>query len=282
MDNAVKVLTKLQREWSLFRMSRDSNRAVRAVAYGIRSTLINSVSSEETEWINRIERLRAEMNASTEPIVLRDYGAGQPGSNRTQEEMRDGVAVTGELGRISQIAAKPAMWCLLLLRLVRTMRPNSCIEMGTSVGLSAAYQAAALKLNGHGHLSTLEGANPLAEIARKNLRQLGLETVDVVVGRFQDSLSEILERGRPVDYVFIDGHHDEQATLGYFEQILPSLASTALLVFDDIRWSDGMFSAWSHISGDPRVAATVDLGPVGLCLIDGSMKGHKHFSLPLP
>ena len=106
--------------------------------------------------------------------------------------------------------------------------------MGAAVGISAAYQAAALALNGRGTFTTLEGAEPLADIARDNLRRLGLGMVQVVVGRFEDTLDAVLERRRPVDYVFVDGRHDRQATLAYFEQTSPFLAETAFLIFDDI------------------------------------------------
>ena len=92
------------------------------------------------------------------------------------------------------------------------MRPGSCLEMGTAVGVSTAYQAAALRLNRHGSFVTIEGATSLADIARSNFQQLGLDTVEVVVGRFQDTLTEVLTSRQPVDYVFVDGHHDEQAT----------------------------------------------------------------------
>ena len=153
--------------------------------------------------------------------------------------------------------------------------------MGTAVGISAAYQAAALALNGRGTFTTLEGAEPLADIARDNLRRLGLGMVEVVVGRFEDTLDAVLERRRPVDYVFVDGRHDRQATLAYFEQTIPFLAETAFLIFDDIAWSDGMKQAWRTIARDKRVGLAVDLGVVGLCVLRGSMAGHREFNVPL-
>jgi predicted O-methyltransferase YrrM len=153
--------------------------------------------------------------------------------------------------------------------------------MGTAVGISTAYQTAALKLNGHGALVTLEGAASLADIARNNFQQLGLDAAEVVVGKFHDTLPMVLTDRRPVDYVLIDGDHDGQTTLGYFEQILPFLAETALLVFDDIAWSEGMKRAWTAIAGDKRVSVAVDLGNVGLCVIDNSIAGPRYFSVPL-
>ena len=44
------------------------------------------------------------------------------------------------------------------MRLVRELRPHSCLELGTGVGVSAGYQAAAMELNGVGRLLTLDGS----------------------------------------------------------------------------------------------------------------------------
>jgi predicted O-methyltransferase YrrM len=285
MTNVVKAVRKFQRlaerSWNLYGLSRERSRMTHSITQSIRAALKRALTLEEKSWVDRIENLRAEMNASTKQITHTDYGAGSPDASRTQEEMRAGVEVTDTLGHISQVSSQPAFWCLLLFKLIRTARPNSCIEMGTSVSISAAYQAAALSLNGHGALVTLEGATSLAAIAKDNFRLLGLDTVEVVVGRFQDTLPNVLTNRQPVDYVFVDGHHDGQATLAYFEQILPFLKETALLVFDDIAWSEGMKRAWNIIAKDRRVGVAVDLGPVGLCVIDSSVVGRRYFSIPL-
>jgi predicted O-methyltransferase YrrM len=139
-----------------------------------------------------------------------------------------------------------------------------------------------LELNGAGTLVTLEGAPAIADLARGHLGRLGLGRAEVVVGRFQDTLPGVLAARRPVDYVFVDGHHDEHATLGYFEQLLPFLADSALLVFDDIAWSDGMRRAWTAIARDPRVTSAVGLGPVGLCLIQRGVGRGRYHEVHLP
>jgi hypothetical protein len=236
---------------------------------------------EERAWVERIEHLRAEMNASRRWITWMDYGAGNPGSQRAQETMRAGVEVTRLLGEVCTVSSKSPFWCSWLFRFVRTLRPKSCVEMGTAVGISAAYQAAALTLNGRGTFTTLEGAASLADIARENLRRLGLGTVPVVIGRFEHTLQDVLERQRPVDYIFVDGHHDGQATVTYFEQMIPFLAEPAFLIFDDIAWSEGMKKAWNAIARDERVRLAVDLGAVGLCVLDGSMARRRPFKVPL-
>ena len=272
----------LERSYNLYCLSREENRLAEAIRQSVRAALKRELTLEEKSWGDRIECLRTQMNASTRHITRTDYGAGDSDSDRTEEEMRAGVEIADTLGHISQVASKPAFWCCLLFKLIRTVHPTSCIEMGTAVGISAAYQAAALQLNGEGFLVTLEGASSLADIAKDNFQQLGLDTVTVVVGRFQDTLPGVLTNRQPVDYVFVDGHHDEHATLGYFEQVLPFLAETALVVCDDISWSDGMKRAWNTIAHDRRLGMAVDFGPVGLCVIDSSLGGRRYFRIPLP
>jgi predicted O-methyltransferase YrrM len=271
----------LLRTWRLRGLGREGGPLAAPVAEALRSALRDDATPEERAWITRIERLRAELNASDAPVMRLDYGAGSPGAGRTAEEMLAGVETPDTIGNIARLTSKPPFWGRVLFNLVRTTRPASCVEMGTSVGISAAYQAAALELNGSGALVTLEGAPAVAGIARENLGRLGLQRTEVVVGRFQDTLPGVLEARQPVDYVFVDGHHDERATLDYFERLLPFLADTALLVFDDIAWSDGMRRAWGTLAHDPRVASAVGLGPVGLCLIHRGVGRGRYREIPL-
>jgi predicted O-methyltransferase YrrM len=248
----------VQRTWNLHQLGR--------VHAPLADAIRRLLTPAEERAVAPIEQLRAEVNTLDTPLRRVDYGSGP----RTS-----GVET---VGTFSMASSKSARWCRLLFKLVRDLRPLSCLEMGTAVGISGAYQAAALAMNGNGHLVTLEGDPSLAEIAQGNLRRLGL-TAEVVVGRFQDTLPKAL-KNRP-DYVFVDGHHDETATLDYFEQIIPTLADPALVVFDDIAWSDGMRRAWAAITQHQRVALAADLGTLGLCIVRGTVAGQRyHLRIP--
>jgi predicted O-methyltransferase YrrM len=122
-----------------------------------------------------------------------------------------------------------------------------------------------MRHNGRGRLVTLEGAPGLAAIARRTLGDLRLADVDVEIGRFDTVLPRVLSDG-PYGFAFIDGHHDEAATVGYHRQLLPHLDPGAVLVFDDIAWSDGMARAWGVVARDPSTAISVDLGAMGVCI----------------
>ena len=77
----------------------------------------------------------------------------------------------------------------------------------------------------------------------------------------------MLESNTLIDYAFIDGHHDQDATIDYFRQIKPHLSPNAVLVFDDISWSDGMKKAWKTIKNDKDIEVYVDLFVVGVCIV---------------
>ncbi|MFO0750220.1 MAG: class I SAM-dependent methyltransferase [Myxococcota bacterium] len=171
-------------------------------------------------------------------------------------------------------ASKSPFWAGVLFRLVRDFGCTKALELGTCLGVSAAYQAGAMNLNGEGQVVSLEGSPALADLSRRNLVGLGLgERVSIRLGRFNDTLKPTLESDGPFDFVFVDGHHDENATLDYFELIHPHMKAGGIIVFDDVDWSDGMKRAWQKIATDPRFAVSVDLGRIGVRLLAGSAGG---------
>jgi predicted O-methyltransferase YrrM len=149
------------------------------------------------------------------------------------------------------------------------------------MGISAAYEAAAFQLAGAGHLVSIEGSPPSAQLAEQHLSGLGLfpAFVSVRTGRFADVLPSLLADTSDLDYVFIDGHHDEAATLSYFADCKPQLIPGATVVFDDIRWSAGMLNAWQQIMDDPDVAVSLDCGNVGIVAVDPGATGRVRASV---
>jgi hypothetical protein len=91
--------------------------------------------------------------------------------------------------------------------------------------------------------------------------------VQVVPGLFRNTLDDVLLASGPIGLAFVDGHHDEVATQEYFEQLLPHLEDPAVVVFDDIAWSEGMAAAWQALRRHPAVRLAVDIDKVGVCLV---------------
>lgn len=224
-------------------------------------------SPAEQVRVTAIEARRAALCASQETVQVEDFGAGGPEDTLTSAAQETGRVVTEVVGQSCRNYSKPPQWAALLFHLIRQFQPGTCLELGTCLGISAAYEGAALAMNGQGRLITMEGSKAFAAIAAQTVAGLGLSSqVRIVAGPFHQTLAETLAELGRVDYAFIDGHHDEQATVQYFEQILPRLGERAVIVFDDIRWSPRMRRAWARVCQHPRVDVAVDLRTVGICL----------------
>jgi len=263
------------------RLSRQRDTASKSLAKVLRETLKNRPTPEERVWIERIDSLRNELNSSTEQVTLVDYGAGLPKTGPGNHKKREGKVIIKTIGDVYRTASKTYMWSFLLLKLIREFRPLVCLELGTCLGISASYQAAALKLNESGRIVTLEGAESLAKLAEGYFLNLGLDNAEVVIGLFQDTLKIVLEENRPIDYAFVDGHHQEEPTLAYFREILPFLSERAVMVFDDISWSDGMKRAWNTIKAHESIKVCLDLVYVGICIVDRSMERKVNYRIDI-
>jgi len=254
---------------------------LKAIGEAIDESLNNLISDEGQSLINLIEDRRSALLASKEEIPVIDFGAGKKDSGLTSQEMMAGIQSHESIAEISELRSKPEFWAKLMFKIVRKLQPSSCVELGTCVGISAAYQAGALKLNGKGHLKTIEGSPEISRIAQETVDQLDLKNTEIITGSFHDKLKGTLESAKPIDFFFNDGHHDHDALLKYFEETVPYLARKAVIIFDDISWSKGMKEAWSKIKSDQRVAATVDLKNIGIALIDNNATKKEEFSIPL-
>jgi len=240
------------------------------------------MSPQEQALVDRIEQRRSELRQGDDQIEYRDFGAGMPDSPRAEQQLRDGVVSDRRVADLV-LASIPRQWGLLLFGLVRRFQPLYALELGSALGISGSYLTAALAANDKGHLFTLEGCPQMAERARHSLSLINANRATLTVGRFQDTLADTLDRIGLVDFTFVDGHHDGEATIAYWLQIAEYLTPRSIVVFDDIDWSDGMGQAWEQIKADSKVCCSIDLGKFGCCLCrDGWFDCPRHFTLDFP
>jgi predicted O-methyltransferase YrrM len=222
---------------SLPRLAARRDRGSRALFRALWTTALGRIPQEEREWIGRIQARRAEL-------------------------------ASGDISPFARWTSIAPVWGGFLMRTVRELSPRSCLELGTGFGFSAAYQAAALELNGTGTLTTVERDEGLGEIAKEGLSRLGLDRrVEFRLGSIDDSLSDVLEDADRIDYAFLDADHSESATLAHFATLLPHLRGGSIVVLDDINWSDGMRQAWRSIARNELVSTWVELRRVGIVVI---------------
>jgi len=203
----------------------------------------------------QIETIRTRLNKDNTLLETMDYGAGPRDHQFSQEEMVAGVSRSLTIAEYVNRSGKQAL-CEFLSWVILDFGCSNGLELGTCVGISAAYQAAAFCENG-GTLHTIEGDPALCKIARSNFIELGLSNVDVITGRFQEVLPSVLEDMEWLDYLYIDGHFDGKATLNNYNLIKKFAVPGTIMIFHDISYNESMKATWQLITQDETTQAHV-------------------------
>jgi predicted O-methyltransferase YrrM len=113
---------------------------------------------------------------------------------------------------------------LLCYQLLRALRARRVVELGTSMGVSTLYLAAAVRDNGGGTVIATEIVPEKAQRAREHLRRAGLlELVDLRVG---DAMETLAAPSGPIDFVLNDIH--PPVALPILQRLAPHLRPGAI------------------------------------------------------
>ncbi|WP_423146837.1 O-methyltransferase [Rubrolithibacter danxiaensis] len=210
----------------------------------------------------KIELLRSDLLKDERTITITDLGAGSHVNNNKQKLVKT----------LAKAALKPARLAQLLYRLANELQPSNIVELGTCLGITTAYFAEAVT---EGRIISIEGCPETAAIAKENLKTLGITNVNIIVGNFDKVLPVVISDEDSIDFVFIDGNHRKEATLNYFNMLLPKMNERSVMIFDDIYWSKGMQEAWEEIKADAAVTVSIDLFWIGIVFFkQGQAKEH--------
>jgi predicted O-methyltransferase YrrM len=118
----------------------------------------------------------------------------------------------------------------LLYGLVRSARPNTVVEFGTSFGISTIYLAAAVTDNGVGQVVGTELSARKVDAARANLAEAGVGAAATILpGDARQTLAEV---PGPIGMVLLDGWKD--LCLPVLLLLEPKLVPGAIVAADDI------------------------------------------------
>lgn len=206
---------------------------------------------------DRIEQARTSYLHSKEEIAFMEMGAGSKKLGDTKRKVSD----------IAKTSLSPMRTCKWLFNTAKYCQADHILELGSSLGISTAYLAAARPKS---PMISMEGNPACAEYTRDLLKDLGLNSAKVITGNFDNKLDGTLQEMAKVDLAYMDGNHSYDATIRYFEAILPYLHERTIIVLDDIYWSDGMLRAWEEIKKHPQVSHTVDVYHQGFVFFDSN------------
>jgi tRNA G46 methylase TrmB len=115
-----------------------------------------------------IEELRYSLNRNNSELDFNDLGTGNPRKIKIYKIAESGISPS--FGR-------------LLYRISGWLTPKSILELGTSLGLSAAYLASG---SPESNVISIEGCPQVSKIAGDNLRSLYIKNVSLRVGDITD------------------------------------------------------------------------------------------------
>jgi predicted O-methyltransferase YrrM len=211
---------------------------------------------ESTHKFDRIESLRTRLMSDSSPVDGVDHGAG----SSVQSENRT-------IKSIAQTSLSSPSFLQLYHRLVEYFHARHIVELGTSLGISSLYLAAA---NG-AELTTFEGTPSIAACARRNFGELKQGNIKLIEGNIDTTLPSYLGLGAKVDVAFMDANHRYEPTMRYFNWLLQKVHVRSVIIVDDIHYSPEMERAWTEMKANRLVYGSVDLYRSGLLFFDPSV-----------
>ena len=230
---------------------------------------------EDSRWFyafHDVELLRQSALESDVLLNVTDYGTGGfSGKNATTPSIS---AVS--LRDVARRSASSIGQGQALFRLADWAKPNTVLELGTSLGFGTLYLALAAQ---QAKIISLEGCPECAAAARTHFEMLKADNVEVLDGPFEATLTTALKKLQSLDFVFLDGNHRSDPTLAYFEQCLPFAHAKTVFVFDDAHSTPDMVTAWQGIQQHPQVTLTVDFFDLSLAFINPDFREKQHWQV---
>jgi predicted O-methyltransferase YrrM len=240
--------------------------------HGIHSPFLFSFVNEvvyapqtNNEAINSIIKLTKQLSKDQQILEIEDLGAG----SRTMPFKTRKVA---DIARRSSSSPKFGKW---LQRCVAHLQPQTIIELGTCLGIGSAYLAIG---NPQAAVYTIEGSESLRQVALQNFNKLGIKNITTYQGNFNATLPVLLKQCGTFDLAYVDGNHQKDATLQYFEQLTHYANERSVIIFDDIRWSEGMAKAWLEICRNRQVTLSLDFFRFGIVFFNPKLQ-KEHFTI---
>lgn len=225
------------------------------------SSLIKGI--ENNAGIAEIEAIRKSLLKDMSKVSGNDLGAGSRLAKSSRNKTIAAIARHG-------ISSKKE--CIFLSELAKSFQPQTCIELGTSLGIATSYLARSIK---NGCIYTFEGNDELLQNANKVFSQLNIENVQIINGNIDKTLPIQLEQLDIVDLAVIDANHTCEALLGYFNLLKVKMNSAGIIIIDDIRWSVEMYCAWKKLILDETVTLSIEFLNNGVLFFEkGLQKQH--------
>jgi len=191
-----------------------------------------------------VKQMKQLLTSNNKIITVTDFGSGSKVFKNNERKV-------SKIAKVAGINFKKAQ---LLIRIVEYFQPQNVLEIGTSVGLSAATISIG---NPASNIETLEGCKNTSDVAKQLFKKFNLENINLTIGNFNKTLPSTLDKNN-FDLIYFDGNHQKEATLHYFNLCVKTVHNNSIFIFDDINWSSEMQEAWEIIKSHPKVTISIN------------------------
>jgi predicted O-methyltransferase YrrM len=205
-----------------------------------------------------IENKRKELLNDRRTIAFQEMGAGF--NEKIILTSKNVVSGNRKVSHIAKSSLSNKTQGQLLFKIVNHFNRKNILEFGTSLGVSTSYLASA---NSKSKITTVEGNYAVSRLAVSVFESLYLKNIDAICMDFNDFIeSEKFKNIGEFDMVYLDGNHTYAATLKYFDAIKTRLTKDAIVILDDIYWSEEM----------NNVRLSIDLYDLGILFFDKTIE----------
>jgi len=163
----------------------------------------------------------------------------------------------------------------LLHRIADWFNPEMIVELGTGLGISTLYLATGSPGT---PLHSIEGNTERATFAAQMVSRCALGPVSIHWGEMEEKLADILPLMPERFLAYVDGNHHFEPTVRYVRSLMERVGEEAVIILDDIYWSEGMYRAWKEIISWPETRVSIDLFHMGILLLRKDLH-HESFKI---
>lgn len=212
-----------------------------------------------------LQNYRKLLQASKTTLQITDLGEGS-------KTLGNEVRKVSQMVSTSSSTKKEAK---LLYRVAKYFKLSSVLELGTSLGMGTYAFALA---NENSKIITVEGCKNTSNFTKSQFENLDVNNTNFNIGAFTSKIKKLDQTH--FDCIYFDGHHNKEATIQYFEALLPKAHNDSIFIFDDIYWSKEMTEAWEYIKSHNAVTVTVDCFLLGFVFFRKE-QAKEHFKIRL-
>ena len=205
-------------------------------------------SNTAPERKSYIESVRRKYIISKSSPIKRQFGAGS----------KSIYAYPYTLRNISLTSVSSPFKCQRLYRVACFLESKNILELGSSLGISAAYLGSASHCQ---NLISVDANEELIHLARDHFQK---DPIKFVCQTFEETLVGYIHNQQVFDLIYLDGDHSYGPTMRHFNLCKEILSEKGVLIIDDIYWSSEMKQCWDLCRKDDSFQIKIDMFYFGI------------------